>query len=85
MTTVMDEVAREVRTGGPRCGLRVFLNSQPKADAAEFLRIIKKWDISLAAVWRALVKRGFTLGDQCIRSHRLRGCRDCYPPKKDKQ
>jgi hypothetical protein len=80
----MDEVAKEIAKNGRRCGLRVFLNSQPKADAAEFLRIIKSGDVATTAIWRALVKRGFVLGGLVIGRHRINMCRECYPPKKGK-
>ena len=84
MTTVADEVAAQAKTAGSKCGLKTFLDTQPKADALEFLKIIRGGEASTSAIWRALAKRGFTLQVERVRRHQTGTCAACYPPKKGK-
>lgn len=75
---VMAEVVSQDKGGpGQRCGLTLFLKTQSREDAMEFLRIIRHTSLNGAAVHRALVKRGYSGGMNRVQYHRSSPCRDC--------
>jgi len=80
-STVMAEVASYVTVQGPKCGLNAFLSTQSKEDAAEFTRLINDRRVQAPAIWRALEKRGYTLGLSTVKAHRQRECRTCWNRK----